>query len=117
MVASVLAGARRAAVANRAQGDGLPWMPSAIRTTQELLSLAWPASYGRDPAAESWRKSFQGELRRHPGTRALHLRRRDNLAALFTCWSRRLLFNPLVWFIGARLVEELEQACDEAVLG
>jgi beta-lactamase regulating signal transducer with metallopeptidase domain len=46
-----------------------------------------------------------------------HLRRRDNLAALLhmlveaTFW-----FHPLVWFIGARLVEEREQACDEAVL-
>jgi bla regulator protein BlaR1 len=25
-------------------------------------------------------------------------------------------FHPLVWWIGARLVEEREQACDEAVL-
>jgi bla regulator protein BlaR1 len=44
-------------------------------------------------------------------------RRRDNLAAAVhmvveaVCW-----FHPLVWWLGARLVEEREQACDEEVL-
>ena len=46
-----------------------------------------------------------------------HIRRRDNLAAAMhmsveaVCW-----FHPLVWWIGARLVEERERACDEDVL-
>lgn len=46
-----------------------------------------------------------------------HARRRDNLAAALhmlveaLCW-----FHPLVWWIGARLVDERERACDEDVL-
>jgi uncharacterized protein (TIGR03435 family) len=46
-----------------------------------------------------------------------HVRRRDNLTALAhglvqaLCW-----FHPLVWWIGARLVDERERACDEAVV-
>lgn len=46
-----------------------------------------------------------------------HLRRRDNLAAMVHMLVEALFwFHPLVWYIGARLVEEREQACDEAVL-
>lgn len=47
-----------------------------------------------------------------------HVRRRDNLAAAihmvveFVFW-----FHPLVWWLGSRLVEDRERACDEAVLG
>jgi uncharacterized protein (TIGR03435 family) len=46
-----------------------------------------------------------------------HVRRRDNLTAMAhgvvqaICW-----FHPLVWWIGARLVDERERACDEAVV-
>ena len=47
-----------------------------------------------------------------------HLRRHDNLlAAAHMVVEAIFWFHPLVWFIGARLVEEREQACDEAVLG
>jgi hypothetical protein len=47
-----------------------------------------------------------------------HLRRHDNLlAAVHMLVEALFWFHPLVWFIGARLVEEREQACDEAVLG
>jgi uncharacterized protein (TIGR03435 family) len=46
-----------------------------------------------------------------------HVQRRDNLTALAhglvqaLCW-----FHPVVWWIGARLVDERERACDEAVV-
>lgn len=46
-----------------------------------------------------------------------HIRRRDNLATALhmtveaLCW-----LHPLVWWIGARLMEERERACDEEVL-
>jgi uncharacterized protein (TIGR03435 family) len=46
-----------------------------------------------------------------------HVRRRDNLTAAVhmvveaVCW-----FHPLVWWVGARMVEERERACDEHVL-
>lgn len=46
-----------------------------------------------------------------------HLRRRDNLAACLHMLVEALFwFHPLVWWIGARLVDERERACDEQVL-
>jgi bla regulator protein blaR1 len=46
-----------------------------------------------------------------------HVRRRDNLAAALHMIPEALFwFHPLVWFIGARLVEERERACDEEVV-
>jgi uncharacterized protein (TIGR03435 family) len=46
-----------------------------------------------------------------------HVRRRDNLAAAVHMIVEGLFwFHPLVWWVGARLVEEREHACDEEVL-
>ena len=46
-----------------------------------------------------------------------HYRRRDNLtAALHMLVAAAFWFYPLVWWLGARLVEERENACDERVL-
>jgi hypothetical protein len=46
-----------------------------------------------------------------------HLRRRDNLlAAAHMLIEAIFWFHPLVWWIGARLIEERERACDESVL-
>ena len=46
-----------------------------------------------------------------------HVRRRDNLsAALHMLVEAVFWFYPLVWWLGARLVEERERACDEEVL-
>jgi bla regulator protein blaR1 len=46
-----------------------------------------------------------------------HVRRRDNLAALFHMFVEALFwFHPLVWWVGARLLEERERACDEEVV-
>ena len=46
-----------------------------------------------------------------------HVRRRDNLAtAMHMVVEAVFWFHPLVWWIGARLMEEREQACDEEVL-
>ena len=46
-----------------------------------------------------------------------HIRRRDNLtAALHMAAQAIFWFHPLTWWIGSRLVEEREQACDEEVL-
>lgn len=46
-----------------------------------------------------------------------HARRRDNLvAALHMTVEALFWFHPLVWWIGARLVDERERACDEEVL-
>lgn len=46
-----------------------------------------------------------------------HLHRRDNLtAAIHMLVPALFWFHPLVWWIGAKLVEERERACDESVL-
>jgi bla regulator protein blaR1 len=46
-----------------------------------------------------------------------HVRRRDNLtSAIHMIVEAIFWFHPLVWWIGARLIEERERACDEAVL-
>jgi TonB family protein len=46
-----------------------------------------------------------------------HVRRRDNLAAAAHMVVEAIFwFHPLVWWLGARLIEERERACDEEVL-
>ena len=46
-----------------------------------------------------------------------HVRRRDNLAAALHMVVEALFwFHPLVWWMGARLVDERERACDEEVI-
>jgi beta-lactamase regulating signal transducer with metallopeptidase domain len=46
-----------------------------------------------------------------------HLRRRDNLLAALQMLIEALFwFHPLVWWLGGRLVEAREHACDESVL-
>jgi len=46
-----------------------------------------------------------------------HVRHRDNLAAAMHMVVEAIFwFHPLVWWLGERLVEERERACDEGVL-
>ena len=46
-----------------------------------------------------------------------HIARRDNLlASAQMAVSAAFWFHPLVWWIGARLIDERERACDERVL-
>jgi bla regulator protein blaR1 len=47
-----------------------------------------------------------------------HVRRRDNLAAAIHMLVEAIFwFYPLVWWLGTRLLEERERACDQEVLG
>ncbi len=46
-----------------------------------------------------------------------HVRHKDNLAAALHMFVETIFwFHPLVWWIGKRIVEERERACDEDVL-
>ncbi|MBI4266641.1 MAG: TIGR03435 family protein [Acidobacteria bacterium] len=46
-----------------------------------------------------------------------HVRRRDNMTAAVHMLVQALFwFHPLVWWVGKRLVDERERACDEAVV-
>ena len=59
----------------------------------------------------------QGEMDAILAHELCHLRRRDNLlAAMHMLVEGLFWFHPLVWWIGGRLVEERERACDESVV-
>jgi bla regulator protein BlaR1 len=46
-----------------------------------------------------------------------HIRRRDNVTAIMHMAVEAIFwFHPLVWWLGARLTEERERACDEEVV-
>jgi bla regulator protein BlaR1 len=46
-----------------------------------------------------------------------HVRHRDNLIAAFQMFVETVFwFYPLVWWVGKKIVEERERACDETVL-
>ncbi len=46
-----------------------------------------------------------------------HIKRHDNLlAAIHMAVNATFWFHPVVWWIGVRLVDERERACDEAVV-
>jgi uncharacterized protein (TIGR03435 family) len=46
-----------------------------------------------------------------------HLRHRDNFAAAIQMFVETMFwFHPLVWWLGKRMLEERERACDEEVL-
>lgn len=58
-----------------------------------------------------------GELEAIIAHEVTHVRRRDNLMAAVHMFIEAVFwFYPMVWWIGAMLVRERENACDEAVL-
>jgi beta-lactamase regulating signal transducer with metallopeptidase domain len=60
----------------------------------------------------------QPEMRAIEAHERCHFRRRDNLtAAIHMLIANLFWFHPLLWWLGARLVDERERACDESVLG
>ena len=81
--------------------------PGVFGIFRQVLLL--PESIAEHLEAEQLDAIFAHEL--------CHVRRRDNLAAAVHMLVEAIFwFHPLVWWIGARLVEERERACDEEVL-
>jgi bla regulator protein BlaR1 len=71
--------------------------------------LLWPRSVGERLGDRQVEAILAHEL--------AHVRRRDNLAAAVHMVVEVLFwFHPLVWWLGTRLVDEREQACDEEVV-
>jgi len=71
--------------------------------------LLWPRSISGRLTDEQIEAILAHEL--------AHVRRRDNLAAALHMLVQTLFwFHPLVWWVGARLVDERERACDEEVI-
>jgi bla regulator protein blaR1 len=97
---------------------GIRW-PISLRSSQTSLEpgvfgirrplLLWPAGISEHLQDEHVEAILAHEVQ--------HVRRRDNLAAAMHMVVEAIFwFHPLVWWLGTRLVEERERACDEAVL-
>ncbi|HLG57903.1 MAG TPA: M56 family metallopeptidase [Vicinamibacterales bacterium] len=72
-------------------------------------ALLWPRSISERLSEEQIEAILAHEL--------AHVRRRDNLAAAVHMLVEAVFwFHPLVWWLGARLVDERERACDEEVV-
>ncbi len=93
--------------------------PISLRSSQTPLEpgvfgiirplLLWPARISERLQDEHLEAILTHEVQ--------HVRRRDNLAAALHMVVEAIFwFHPLVWWLGTRLVEERERACDEAVL-
>jgi bla regulator protein blaR1 len=71
--------------------------------------LLWPSAIAERLTAEQASAILAHEV--------AHVRRRDNFAAaLHGVVEAVFWFHPLVWWIGARLIDERERACDEEVV-
>lgn len=81
-----------------------------------------PGVFGITRPALLWPEGISDRLdAQHLGTilahEVSHVRRRDNLAAAIHMAVEAIFwFYPLVWWLGTKLVEERERACDEEVL-
>ena len=71
--------------------------------------LLWPRAISERLTDEQLEAVLAHEL--------CHLRRGDNLAAMLHIAVQTVFwFHPLTWWIGARLIDERERACDEEVI-
>jgi uncharacterized protein (TIGR03435 family) len=70
--------------------------------------LVWPRAIGQHLTGAELDAIVAHEM--------VHVRRHDNLVAAVHMLVEVLFwFHPLVWWIGAQLIDERERACDEAV--
>ncbi len=94
------------------------------RQIKLLLSRNWmePGIFGIFRPALIWPEGISQHLDdRHIEAilahEICHVRRHDNLTAVIHMLVEAIFwFHPLVWWVGARLEEERERACDEAVI-
>jgi uncharacterized protein (TIGR03435 family) len=94
------------------------------KPTEVLLSKASlePGIVGISHPALLWPERISGYLEDGHldailAHEVMHVRRRDNLISTIHMLVEAVFwFHPLVWWLGTRLVDERERACDEAVL-
>ena len=94
------------------------------RPTEMLLSQApqEPGIVGISHPVLLWPERIScyledGHLEAILAHEVMHVRRWDNLISTIQMLVEVIFwFHPLVWWLGARLVDERERACDEAVL-
>lgn len=90
-----------------ARASSPPIAPGVIGVLRPVLLL--PGGLAERIPSEQLEAVIEHEL--------CHIARRDNLkTAVHMLVETVFWFHPLVWWIGARLLEERERACDEAVL-
>jgi uncharacterized protein (TIGR03435 family) len=100
----------------RLEGDALRirLVKSLQATEPGVFGIVSPVLMWPDGIAERLSPAHIDAILAHE---VAHVRRRDNLAAMIHMAVEALFwFHPLVWWIGARLVDERERACDEDVV-
>jgi bla regulator protein blaR1 len=94
--------------------DGIPIMSSPSFIEPGVFDIRQPILLMPDGVASQLTTPQLQAVLAHE---LCHVRRRDNLAAAIHMVVEALFwFHPLVWWLGARLMEERERACDEDVL-
>jgi bla regulator protein blaR1 len=92
----------------------IPVMSTAARMEPGVFGIRRPVLLLPEGIAEQLTPAQLDSIVAHE---LCHVQRRDNLAAAVHMLVEALFwFHPPVWWIEARLVEERERACDEAVL-
>lgn len=95
------------AIPIRAISSRTVWEPGVLGVFRPVLLL--PESIFERLAPSQLQAVIAHEL--------CHVRHRDNLTAAMHMFVETIFwFHPLVWWIGKRIVEERERACDEEVL-
>jgi TonB family protein len=95
-------------------GDGPDVRTSHALVEPALVGILRPVLLLPQDLTEHLTRAQVGAVIEHE---LAHWRRRDNFtAAVHMLVEAVFWFHPLVWWIGARLVEERERACDEAVV-
>src|SRR5580704_557135 len=116
---SLQEGPEAAIVAQLQNGDTAPHDKVEIVSTSATIE---PGIFGIFRPVLLWPASISGQLT-EAHTESIvahelcHVRRRDNLTATLHMLVESLFwFHPAVWWLGNRLVEDRERACDEAVV-
>jgi uncharacterized protein (TIGR03435 family) len=95
-------------------GIGMPALSSASIIEPGVFGVFRPVLLLPDGIGE---RLAPAELQAILAHELCHVRRRDNLATLMHMVVEAVFwFHPLVWWLGARLMDERERACDEEVL-
>lgn len=92
----------------------LPVLTSSAPIEPGVIGIFWPVLLLPDGIQA---RLTPGEMDAILAHELCHLRRRDNLTAAVHMLVESLFwFHPLVWWLGRKLMNERERACDEAVL-
>lgn len=95
-------------------GIGIPTLSSASILEPGVFGVFRPVLLLPDGIGD---RLAPAELQAILAHELCHVRRRDNLATLMHMVVEAVFwFHPLVWWLGARLMDERERACDEEVL-